>query len=174
MYPLQQKSLHPPVYSPDRFCCPAPQRGSSPGHAGWPGWETHPSSCPVSWRCLGQWRRTPAHSSRHRGRKPHPETGTALDLLCPISEWNTEHSHKPSFIYEHSVRLHYKTFLQTDRFIQYAMCLLFVFLSRNKKSYMLETILGWEMITEITNKTFSQSIKKNVKLVHIMRWHTLV
>ncbi len=37
-----------PVYSPSQSCCLAPQRGSSQDLEGWPGSETHPSSCRVS------------------------------------------------------------------------------------------------------------------------------
>ena len=83
-------AFHSPVCSPGRSCCLVPQRGSSRGLGGWPGWGTRPSSCPGSWTCWAPWRRTPARSSRRHGRTPRPETGTSPDLPCPRSEKRME------------------------------------------------------------------------------------
>ncbi len=78
--------LNPPVCSPSRSCCPAPQRENSPGLEGWPGSRTRPSSCLESWRCWALSRQTPGRSSPLRGRTLRLRTGTSPDLLCPKSE----------------------------------------------------------------------------------------
>lgn len=83
-----------PVCSPSRSCCLARQRGSSQDLEGWPGSETHPSSCPVSWRYWVQSHQTPAHSSLLHGRMQHPKTGTSPGQLCPRS--NRPQQHKSS------------------------------------------------------------------------------
>lgn len=79
-----------PVCSPSQSCCPAPQRGSSQDLEGWPGSETHPSSCRASWRCWARSRQTPGRSSLLHGRRPRPETGTSPGRPCPRSTSSRE------------------------------------------------------------------------------------
>lgn len=83
--------LDPPVCSPSRSCCPAPQKESSLGLEDWPGSRTRPSSCQESWRCWVLWRQTPGRSSRLRGRTLRLRTGTSPDLPYPKSEMQRRH-----------------------------------------------------------------------------------